>query len=189
MDPSSSSRLQDPWEHTKTIFDNGQSSDSKRVRAVAIIHARQMAVLVEELDNLSTPGRTPSPREALIRCWHETVEALSVNRKSKELLSGSALDEAIEKLGVTRNEIAKVIQGLRDLDAPGVQFDPIAPHGPGSAQQKGKDIAGIDDNFLDFIQSKLGKRGPETIEEDQSQLPPLRTPGLPCKIPKIPGKY
>ena len=150
-----------------------------------------MASLVEELDNLSTPGRTPSPREALIRCWHETVEALSVNRKSKELLSGSALEEALDKLRVARDDIATVIQGLRDLDAPGVQFDPIAPHGPGSAQQKGKDIArdDTDGNVFDFFPSKLGKRGPETIEEDQSQPPPLRTPGLPCKIPKMPGKY
>ena len=95
MESSSSSRLQDPWEHTKTILD-GSSSSSKSVKAQAILHAKQMASLVEEFDNPSDPERMPSPREALIRCWQEAVAALSVDGKSGELLSGNALQQALK---------------------------------------------------------------------------------------------
>jgi len=69
-----------------------------------------------------------------------------------------------------------------------VQPELIAPLGPGSAQQKEKEIAGdgADGSLLDLFESKLGKRVPEMIEEDESQLSPLRTNGVPCKIPKMP---
>jgi hypothetical protein len=190
MDPSSSSRLQDPWEHTKTIFD-GLSSSSKSVKAQAILHAKQMALLVEEFDNLTERERMPSPREALIRCWQEVVAALSVDGKSGELLSANALQQALKKLKKDREEIETTIKGLRDLASPRVQPELIAPLGPGSAQQKEKEIAGdgADGSLLDLFESKLGKRVPEMIEEDESQLSPLRTNGVPCKIPKMPGKY
>ena len=200
----------DPWDHEKAtkIFD-GTDTSSKVTKAKAILHAKQMAALVEELEDLTHPGRTPSPREALIRSWTEVVAALSVERKSRTVLGNADLPAALEGLRAAREEIEATIKqfkGLPSASASGslqspqgsgsVQFASLVPDGPGHAPSgaaggKGKDIVeGAEDNIvLDLLKSELGKRGPEAIEESKLQAPPLRTPGVPIKVPAMPGNY
>jgi hypothetical protein len=191
---STSDRSTKPWEHNQasSILD-GMDSSAKLLKAQVVLHVKELACLIEQLDGLVNPNRSPSPCETLIRCWNEALVALSVEGNLEELLPADELQGVLEKFRVKREEMMKTITQLQGCA-------PAAPSGPGSAQhafaatnpdKNGKspmDEAPGED-FLAMFRSDLGKRSQADIEDAQSKAPPLRTSTVPCKMPMMPGKY
>ena len=182
------------WEHNQapSILD-GTDSSAKLRKAQVVLHIKEMARLVEQLDGLMNPGRSPSPRETLIRCWNEVLAVLSVEGKAEVLLPVVELQGVLANFRETRKETLKTINTLQGCPS-------VAPSGPGfvhhtsattHTDKNGKDLMeeASDEDLLDLFRSELGKRGPDNIEDAQSKPPSLRTPALPCKMPSMPGKY
>ena len=187
---------QDPWdhEHTTKIFD-ANNDRATIAKAKAILHAKQMAMLIEQFQALVSPDRPPAPREALIKSWTGAVQALSADGEGLKLLTGKDLDAALDGLESSRREMMATVEQLKKVE----QLASPAPHGPSSAMktpvaaatpEQEHEAGELATTVFDAFQSQLGKRGAEEFQEIEKPQPqPLRTPTVPCKMPVMPGKY